>query len=360
MKLVTEELKATFAIVDKVDSHAGLLASQYVKLTFDKAKLAMSLCGLIIGESNMSTDGSLQGTFFADRRVFGAFLSTAKSKEADLAIKDGQMVMTGGKQKVLLSGVEEVSGYSVWTAPKKAKTISITPILKKELGVISQYAPITAAADHLSAVYMVEGYGIIATDQFNVAVCLDSKVETTVPLPVSLTKLISGMDAKEVVTDANGAGIKLGKGYLYQALSTRLSEYPLETLQKLVATNSKSPVLASFKLEDLAIGLAYLKSFVFGSGDDAVVEINCAADAMDSLFTLTMAQGKANRKVALASKASKEVTLKWPLLQAMPWIEHLNALDPELTLNCTQGEGNHGLRAKHAGKQYILLMADKG
>jgi hypothetical protein len=167
------------------------------------------------------------------------------------------------------------------------------------------------------------------------------------------------MEVTDIVTEPNGAGVKFDNGYLYQALPDGLKNYPLEAIKEQASANLKQSALVEFELGDLHTGLSYLKQFIFGSGDDAVVEVACSPDIKEATFALTMTQGKANRRVATQKQPNKEVTFKWRLMQMYPWVDYLHSLDPGMVIQCTQNEDSHGLRAKAEGKQYLLLMANE-
>ena len=357
MKFPTVDLRETFAVVDKVEPQVGMQSSQFVHLNLAKGKLNMAMCGLVVSESNCNAEGTMD-SFFADRRVLGAFLGSCRGVVVDITVKENQMTLKSGRQQVVLTGMSEISGYGKWQPNGKLPKLALTDELRKELSMLSQYAPITAASDHLSAVYLLKSYGILATDMFAIAACLDSSIDSTVPLPIGLAKLAGKLDARHFQVDKEGAGIQLPRGYLYQALSTRLKEFPLKAVRGLLDGAKEQPTVASFKASDLLHGLTHLRQFIFGgSGEDAVVEVNCTPE--QTTFTLQMAQGTAHCKVPTHGKLTKPVKLKWLLNPMLPWVEYV-AGEEEAIVQCTQADGNHGFRSKHKSKQYILILADKG
>src|SRR6185369_4668840 len=166
--------------------------------------------------------------------VISAFLNSAKSKVITVEHKDNALLWKSCRQKIVSTAMDAVTGYATWT-PAGTK-LALTPTLRKELALHAQYAPLTAAADHLSAVCLCKGYGVLASDSFVVSTCLDKSQPTSMKLPVLLAGLLGGSNGAAVLVDKNGAGIQYTNGYLYQPLAANcITGYPLKKISQVVA-----------------------------------------------------------------------------------------------------------------------------
>lgn len=359
MKLDTNTCLEAFKIVDMVDMQPGMLSSQFVRLTADK-KLRLSLTGVCIGEAVVKLPEPEAWKFYIDRRVLGAFLASTKAKQISLEHHNGELRLVAGRQqKVLVSNSEDVSGYTSWSRKESNATLKLSETLRKELKLLAEYAPTTAAADHLSAVNMVKGYGTIGTDSFIIAAYLDPSTAISFPLPVVLTKTLASKQVDELLLNKGGAGVQFSNGYLYQTVVARArTNYPLKKIQGVLNDAQKLKPLLSVDPGKLHEGLTKVKAFVFGSSVDIEVTIE-AGKTEDSLqLSLNLVNGSA--QVNIAGKYTGSSPLVFPIDKIAPWIEHIASLKDAKTIYGSMGEGYTSLRSSKGNKHHILVCAGKG
>jgi hypothetical protein len=334
MKADTEELRIAFQIVDQVDNQPGLLSSQFVQLKAGKDFLEMSLTGLCTSQATIPTSGNENWTWYIDRRILQAFLSTAKTKTVTFDVQKDILLCQSGRQKITAANMDTVTGYASWTPPKGSIQLTLTPELRRELVLHSKYAPTTAAADQLSAVYICKGYGILASDSFVVAVCLDTSYQKTTPLPVLLSSLLSSNSVASVLVDKQGAGVQYKQGYLYQPLSDNcISSYPLKKIAHVVATQLSGKPELRVKAKVFLETLTHLKSFIFGTDTDT--KITCiSGQPGQTLLSLTVTQGKVQTGMAAEYKTDFKIELA--LAKLLPWVEYINSINGEDFINCSQ------------------------
>lgn len=354
MKFETEHAQAAFKIVDRVGTHAGILSSQFIMLQYTKGRLYMNLTGHAVGSASfpVTEDSGASWTFYLDRRIFGAFLASTQAKTVELK-HDNALTLKAGRHKANIPAMSRVVGYSKWK-PETVKTINISEDLQTELAMMADYAPITAAADHLSAVYLVKGYGILATDSFCLSAFIDPTISTTFPLPVVFTKLIT-KDTGTIQTDGNGAGIRFPEGYIYQANSAKSqTDYPLDDIKKVASGALTVKPAVKIPAKRLLEGLAYLNGFVFGSAADVSVELSGKAGEKTIRLSMSSPAGEVHKLLGEFEILASEFSLKWPILKVMPWVTHVASLDE--MISCSQKDGHH-LLVSGDKKKRILFIA---
>lgn len=359
MKIPTDDCREAFKIVDQVDNQPGLASSQYVHLTGKDSKIQMRLTGLCIGKAAIASGDPNEWAWYIDRRILGAFLSSTKAKTVTIDVQKDILRLQSGRHKVSAAGMDAISGYGHWAPPKDLTRFPLDAALRKELALLGEYAPITAAADHLQAVYLVEGYGIIATDSFIVAACLDPGVSFTFPLPVILSRslTVNGAGMEELLLDGKGAGIRYKKGYLYQPQNANcLTNYPLEKIQGVIA--ARQAIKPTIKVEAgvLFDALTRLNSFVFGADTDLHIICQPGTQPGTALLTMDLAQGKVQTTMAVTS-AADAYQLSWLVPKITPWVEYINGLSDKIVIGCGADEDCAVLQAVHNKKRRLLVVA---
>ena len=360
MKLPVSGFRSAAEVIFHVGSHAGLLSSQFVKMVCAKGTLKMALTGLCLGESSLAVpDASADWTFYLDRRVLEAFLATTKAQTLDMSIVKDSLVLLAGRSKASSTPMSEVSGYASWKS-KPTGSLKITDALRRELGVLSGYAPITAAADHLSAVYLIQKYGILATDSFVIAACIDPGMTQSFPLPVVISQLAAAQKVTTLDLDKQGAGIRFPEGYVYQTVSARCqTDYPIAAVQGVIKTSRAVPSCLKIKVGKLADALGYLKTFIFGSDID--INIQCPAGQKDLSLLLTMDLIRGRTQTASSGEeVAKDLNLKWPISKIDPWVTYIAGIDREQVVCCAFDPASHSnIMVASAGKRhYILIVAE--
>jgi hypothetical protein len=362
MKLQTEDFRKVFKIIDLVENHAGLLSSQFVKLTCNQGSIQMALAGLCIAESRLKTPEAVEiWNFYLDRRVLAAFLDTTRAQTIDVTLQKGSLTLLAGRQKANFTAMDEVSGYSIWKPkPGTLRSLKLSDEMRQELGVLAEYAPITAAADHLSAVYLVEKYGIIATDSFVIAACLDPGISHTFPLPVVLSKLAAGNKVTSLDLDKTGAGIRFPEGHVFQPISARCQkEYPLRKIQDALKVHQTVKPILKINAGKLNDSIEHLQKFIFGSDVDVLLQLQAGQREGNLLMLLDLVRGKT--QIASAGElVTKGLDLKWPVAKIAPWVSYVAKLDKEGTILCAFDPQSHCniLQMAHGKRRYILVVAE--
>ena len=361
MKIPIEDCREAFKIVDQVDTQPGLPSSMFVRLAGKNSKFQLSLTGLCVGRATVATDDPGEWSWYVDRRIFGAFLASTKAKTVSLDIlgeaKD-VLRLQSGRHKVSAAGMEAISGYANWT-PKTVTELPLSPAMRKELVMLAEYAPTTAAADHLSAVYLVKGYGVIATDSFVVAASIDPAITHTFPLPVVLSRSLTanGTGTESLLLDKNGAGIRYNKGYLYQPQNQLcLSSYPLKKIQDVVTARLAIKPTLKVAAGVFRDALTRLRGFVFGADTD--LRIHCQPGKVPGsvLLTMDLAQGKVQTSMAVASAAENFET-SWLVPKITPWVEYIAGLSDEVVISCGFDEECSVFQALHQKRRRLLVVA---
>ena len=361
MKLPVDDFRKAFGVINLVGSHAGLLSSQFIKMVCSKGILKMSLTGLCLGESQITIpDTSASWTFYLDRRVLEAFLNTTRAQTLDLVLQKESLTLLAGKQKASSTPMNEVSGYSHWKPNGTLRSMKLSEQMHKELGVLSSYAPITAAADHLSAVYLIQKYGIIATDSFVVAACFDASLPSTFPLPVVISKLASDNKVSHLELDKTGAGIRFPEGYVYQTISSRCqTDYPIKAVQEVLRTSRSVPPVLKITAGHLFDSLEYLKKFIFGSDTDINIQCQAGQKEKTVLLTMDLIRGR-TQTAAVGDMVAKDLDLKWPVSKVDSWISYIAGLDRDQPIHCcVDPKSKSNILIAPAGKRsYVIVIAE--
>ncbi len=353
MKIVTQDLQEAFKVVDQVDTQPGLASSQFLRLEASDTELKLSLTGLCVGYVTCPVEEGKDWMWYIDRRVVSAFLASAKSKAITVDHKDNALLWKSGRQRITSTAMDAVTGYANWVP--SGNKLALTATLRKELALHAQYAPQTAAADHLSAVCLCKGYGVLASDSFVVATCLDKTQPTSLKLPVLLTSLMGNGAA--VLVDKNGAGIQYSNGYLYQPLATNcVTGYPLKKIAQVVTERSGLKPLLKVKARSFFDTLTHLKNYVFGSITDLLV--TCTASKTPGHVNLTLDVISGQAQTAMEADYATEFKLSWNLGKLLPWAEHIASLDGDTVVSCGQKDGCYVFSARIGKPLRMLVIAE--
>ena len=361
MKIQMEALNAAYKVVEAVQTHAGLLTSQFVRVQPDGDGLKLNLTGLAIGEATvpgsaieLQKDKLPESDVYLDRRLFGGFLSMHKRAETvKLRTKDSGVTLISGSHKLDISG-SEFSGYQTWKPSKKGKAVELTQEELKQLVLLRRYTSETSAADHLNAIRLVPGYGALATDMFAMTVVLDKKTRLQGFFPSLLPGMVTG--GVEAVVEPYGTGVLFPQGYLYQPVSENCAKsFPEKNLRTLVSTVSKAKPVVSLPLKTLRDVFGQLMGFVFGSTDQQTATVECVGDAAKNLVTmrLKLAQGQTER--AFKHELSADFELLWSAKYLSPWLEGIP--DAE-TVACYRMDFGAAFVAKADKRVYLLMVAE--
>lgn len=354
MKFDTKEIQTAFKIVDQVDTQPGLHSSQFVRLEAKKNILQMSLTGLCISQVSCPIQEPGQDwIWFIDRRVLQAFLNTAKSKTIIIEHQKDALLWKSGRQKITATPMEPITGYATWEVGKGASKLPLTPELRKELSIHAQYAPVTAAADHLSAVCLCKNYGVLASDSFVIATCLDKTQNSNLKLPVQLASVLAANNgASTALVDKAGTGIQYPQGYLYQPLSTNcITSYPLKKITEVIASHRDVKPVVKIKAKIFFEALTHLKGYIFGAATDS--HVTCAASPTAGFASLSLDVVQSNVQTRIAAEFNTDFKMIWMIAKLLPWVEHIASLDGDSIIACGQKDGCYVFSVR--SKQHRIL-----
>lgn len=361
-----EALRQAYGIVNYVPVHPGLLSSQFIRLEYAKGRLRLGLCGLVTAEATLEVtfDHPWENPLQIQRDGLGAFLAHAHTEHFSMEATAQQLILRSGTRRVVLATSADVGGYATWKKGKTTTSIANLPkALIKDLGLLAHYAPITTSADHLSAVYLVEGLGALVTDSFLVAARTHPKSKTTFPLPGVFAGLMANMGVPGgLVLAAAGSGLQFPSGYVYQSNSSALDKYPLKRMIALVKSGLAVTPVLTFKTGTLLESLKYLKAFVPGSDTDVMV---ACRPGPGSAITLQaqLPQTEASRRLPVADIGALPKDVFWELGPLWPWTAHVGTAKGVERVELLLPEKHvYGFRApikNRPGEAYLLILAER-
>jgi len=324
MILETAILKKAYKIIDQVVPGPGLLSSQFARISASAKSLTINLSGLVFAEISLPfTDhDSASWSFYADRRVLGGFINSATTEKIELILAKDQVTMKSGRQKILLVPMGDISGYQQWKRSPKAKVVELPESIHRDLVLLAKYSPDLAALDHLSAVQIIKGYGMIATDSMILCAKTDPKVDCNIALPSGIAKLVPTLDCKQMVIEPSGVGLILEHGYLYQTNSQKLlNEYPLETVKDLISGGMKAEAVMKISGSEFSNALQYLDNFAgFGAGSGA--SISATTNKKVLTLSLKLPSGVIEKRIPLLNEPS-QMSESWQIEPLVPWVKHI-------------------------------------
>lgn len=361
-----DSLKAAFTLVDRVGANPGLLASQYVKLIYEPKPgvLRLLVTGLTMAEATVKVNlGTQAWKFFVDRRVLGVFLNSAAT-DILASLKETTLTLKSGRRRIEVTSASEISGYSRWKPSDTAKKFKLSDdSLVSDLTFLSKYAPMTAAADHLSVVCLAKGLGVVATDTFTFAARIDPGMAVSFPLPADLASTLEAIyrsgGLNHLLIEPNGVGAQCNGGYLYQTASTASKKYPLDHLKRLIKKGQEFETAIAFQAKPLNEALEYLHGFVFGSDVDTVVRGKAAKKGMTLTTDLPHLHGTVDKWVP----STGQLDFVWSLPTVSAWVNRMVALGAEAVVYFRMADDFiYGFRAvaKEGAPMYLLMLADHG
>jgi hypothetical protein len=358
VKIELSVFREAFGVVDLIDSSSVIPSSQFVRMKVEGGKVMMAMAGTAFAESWLQSKEKESWTTYIDRRLLSAFLASAKTKAAEMTVKeDGAVTLRAGRQRAKTASATEIGGYGSWTQGKE------TPIslagLDADLAMVSAYAPEKmVASEHLEMVQVLEGYGMLATDTFALAASLDPRIKQSFQIPPALSRLAVKLGAEEILVGKAGAAVQAACGYVYQAASAKAKEYPIKSVRDLAAKAQQAKTAATFLAKDLREGIEHLRKFVFGSEEEAVVECSLAPKG-GVLLILKMMQGGSVEK-AIPAEAADGFTARWPMSKLRPWLERVATVDPEAKVRCGSFESCQAMTTSAGKRKYVLVLAEVG
>lgn len=319
MKVQADELRQAFRLVDRVPQQATLLASQYVKAVSEKGKLSLQLGGIVLGKASLSCKEDV--SFYVERRILGSFLTNA-SDEVTITAQEGKVTLKSGRSKIE-AAQPEPSQYPVWIPKKDAVAVDADAAMLKFIATFTSTNP---GDEHLEAVQLVKGFGMVASDAFSIAACLDKRIKADGALPRLLTRCMGG-DEEQLLMEATGAGLKGKTGWLYQSLTASDKPFPTKSVQDVIKkamAQSPAMVVQGSALSD---GIRYLQSFAYGGGS---FQVQCAPAKSGITMLMETPTAKADCSVE-ATKVKLPKDAMFALDPVAVWVDKMK--EYELTVS---------------------------
>lgn len=354
MVVGTEILKEAYKTLDQVPAIPGLLSSQFIRLRTSTRYLQLNLTGLVFSEIRVAAEGiESEWIFFLDRRVFGGFLEGVQGEKVTITKNKDQITLKSGRQIIDFSPVPEISGYQKWERSPKARTVKLSKDLRRDLSMLAHYAPDLAALDHLSAVYLMKGKGLVATDSMTLASCQNVKLKEELMLPAGLAKILQSFNAEEIEVEPQGVGVIANHGYLYQGNSQKLtSAYPKETVSKVIAEGMQAGGILKPQAKELCVAVEYLNGFVgFGAGTDAAIVVTLQKGNLK--LALKLPSGVVEKTIPTA--LLKDFQDSWQIAQLVPWIRYI-ADEPEKVIHISKN--TQGFQFFRCGSSLLAMISN--
>lgn len=354
MKLDGKQLLDAFKIVDRVPVLNAIASSLFVKLHCSKGKLTLSMKSLACAEAWMSVEQQGNWTFYSDRRLLSAFLTANANAKSPIEIVPGdkELVLRCGRRRVVLQEVEPVLGYERWK--RTGQEVQFSAEQQKALVVGAKFAPQTLAADNLSCVQLIKGYGVIASDSYVIFGYLDSTIKVTLPFPLLLPEI---MNSGAVLASTEGSAVDFGHGYFHQPVSERCAtDFPKTFRPRLDEAIKRKP-LFHVKAKALRSVLERFSAFVFSGADDTV--LSCQVTKGSDMLTLSLrtAQGTAHDKVRVTAAVITDMTMNWKYLALKTWLDYAEAAGVDAVVASATEQVLNFCGNTKAGKITVLVHA---
>jgi hypothetical protein len=349
MKLKTDEVRATFAMVDAVPAMPAVESSQFVRMAHQGKVLTLSLSGMLWAQASLKTGDDGKWQFFADRRVLKAFLATAKGTEIDFACKGTQLVLKAG-QTLDIPSHADVAGYERWTS---ARTFTLPDEWLAALETLVRYCPNIPGMEHVDAVSFEKGWGAVSTDTMVMAAVLDDKAVWTLLMPSGVAGLIKQFPGAKLCADKTGFGVVTGAGWVYQPMNDSLKKFPMAKIKQTVEDAAKVKPVATMLVSDLSAALTDAVAFLLDANESAQVTVG--KDAL--LVTVDVHGGKFQRTVK-ATGSGTQAAVRWPVKQLQAWLAYLSSVKSDAEIGYAKEPGMNILLCKLGERQTVLVFAD--
>ncbi len=364
MKISAEALKTALAIVDHVPAHSGMLASQFIRMQATGSALRMNLTGLLIAEATITAIEQKKvekWTLVLERGVVASFLSSLSNKTTvDLSVADKggtcHAVITAKGRKLEVDSMADVTGYESWAGAESEKSSVIKlNTLKADMGMITQFSPMVAAAEHWSSLVLVKGYGALATDTVLLVAILDESTTKSALLPPLIARTANEAGAGDVVSGETGYGVKFETGYIYQGKQYALKDYPVDGVRKIVDQAISAKPAFRLSAPKLAETLAYLKAF---ASDGANTQATLTASKEKQTITAVVALPNGTTHRTLQGTVEADAAVKLPLLRTLPWFAHSGKQDVDIAFAHSKEDSRYLMHLVAGEKKYVLAVAE--
>lgn len=349
MKVKTDELRAAFKVIDNVPLNLVLESSQYVKIQQNVNKLTLSMTGALQAEATI--DGQSQGgkwTAYVDRKTLRSFISTASDPEVELFYKEKLTLKSGQRLELALHGV--ITGYESWV-PKSS--FSLEDDQKSFLRMAVKYLPNIAGTENCEAVWF-DKERIIVTDKIFMIQVSGSAVKSNFLLPPDVARFLASTPEK-IAVDKTGVGAALSNGFIYQAKSSHLDTYPIDSIKDVLDAGSKSPTLFKVKADEFSSTLKIAIQFIPDKSEGVSIESKDKSVQM----TVDTSSGKFQRSVKASNIGAVTTPVSIPARKLCHWLDFAGSAELEYARISTAKISNVSVfRFADGTRRNILIVAD--
>jgi hypothetical protein len=350
MKAHTNELQEAFKIIDSVPANDVLDSSLLVRMRLSGDKFSLALTGSLRAEAYITTP-NLGGkwTVYIDRVPLKHFLATAKDPETEISVKDKITLRSGQRLEQALHA--PVSGYETWT-PRS--TFDLTADQTQILKTAVKYLPKIAGTENVDAVLFSPDL-ILVTDTLIMMAVTGSVVNRgKFYMPPDVARFLAATPAK-VAVDADGVGAALSGGFVFQARSAHLDNYPTDKCRTWIEEGVKAPAQTRFKVSEFLESLRICSTFLTDKSEAVKIENK---DNNKLLMTVNSRTGSFQRTALVTATNKMTAPANLPARRVIPWLEFALSIDKDCEVIYTKLPSASVFRFKDDVRSHTLLVAD--
>lgn len=349
MKVKTDELRAALKIIDNVPMNLVLESSQFVKLHQEASKLTLSMTGALQAEASIT--GQSQGgkwTAYVDRKTFKSFISTASDPDIELFYKDKLTMKSGQRLELALHAA--ITGYESWS-PKSS--FDLEDDQKSFLRMAVKYLPNIAGTENCEAIWF-DKERIIVTDKIFMIEVTGSLVKNNFLLPPDVARFLSSTPEK-IAIDKTGVGAALSNGFIYQAKSSQLDTYPIDTIRSVLIDGAKSPTMFKVKADEFSSALKIAIQFIPDKSEGVTIQ----SKDQSILMTVDSNSSKFQRTVKSTVSGNLQTPVSIPARKLCHWLDYAGPHELEYARISTAKISNVSVfRFTDKTRKNILIVAD--
>lgn len=343
MKVKLDEIKSAFDLVNVVPAELITESSQFVRITQRKRILTLALTGTIRAEAHASSDVDGDWVAYADRRAMAAFMATASGTDVDVVATDKKLTLRAG-QRLEVAAHAEVPGYESWTPGKAEAMADWVPTAL----LAAKYLPATPGAEHVGAVALLQGVGVVATDTLFVMADQTAKPKRDIMIPSSL---MGALSAESAISEANGAtGLVTKIGWVCQPVSVDLERFPRARLCEIIDQAKKAKTQVRVAAAELHAAVSTASQFLF----DKAEAIDVVPGKTESAIAVSVDTGTGAFTKALRVNGALKSSMVWSAKRLLPWLAAMAAQE-KAVLEIAQLPGMFVLRCS---PNHVLAFAE--
>jgi hypothetical protein len=348
-----------------VPARAGIVASEFIRVRYDKQRLRLALAAEAFGEMGVRCEGVLDvpkdWEFHVDRTLFEPFVLASKDSSKSLfkfTINDQKLLVKCGRRSARFNPVDAVAGYAI-PPGKEGVPVKLSTEQRSLLQLASKYATQDPTMANYNCVYLKRNNGVLAASGPSIIHVVDSTVAITVPLPLLLVNILASSQEFRIDFIKKMVRLRTACGAICQTINQKaLTEFPAKSLLKQLDGAEDFPLQFSIKAVSLLSAIKRQEAIIQGSVKrDLVARIRASAGDKWISITCSAPQGKFTERVLLASATSSDVDCELMMSQLLPLAEFGHSL---VQLDVKYETNKSGVQTSNffiAGKAMRLIIA---